>query len=485
MEPSVHVRRSILLSVAFAGFLLIIGVSALAIGANATAAQSRVAALHNAHLEAGNALAAIRANVYLTGILTRDYLLDSDPGHARQYADQFLKIRFDTDDRFRVLMASAQTEEERNALERLRLEVETHLDPTRIVLDWSRAEKNTRRAEFLEERLRRREEIVALASQVERMMTENFARERSRIIRADHDFRSSLAWITALALLLGFGIAGVTLLRMVSLERQSQIAESELRRLSAQVRTAHEQERKYLSRELHDQVGQMLTGLRMELSSIPPATSESAGELPPELSARVAHAKCSVEQILRVVRNIAMLLRPSMLDDLGLGPALAWLMKEMSRSSGTEIEGDIDPALDRLPDSHRTCLYRVVQEALTNVSKHAGAHQATVSLRVAGDWVVGSIVDNGSGFDAVATRAASLGLLGMGERVRELSGHFRVIAAVGKGTKVEFRLPIPKPAPLSGEDEMSNFGMVKEPRNDSHLAGGRSRDRADRLETSA
>ena len=134
-EPSVRVRRSILLGVAFAALLLIIGASAFAIWRNATAAQLRVAALHSAHLEAGNALATVRANVYLTGILTRDYLLDADPKHAPQYADQFLKIRMGTDDSFRVLAASAQSDQEKAALERLRLEVETQLDPTRIILD--------------------------------------------------------------------------------------------------------------------------------------------------------------------------------------------------------------------------------------------------------------------------------------------------------------------------------------------------------------
>jgi len=173
----VRLRRSILLTLAFAGLLLLIGASAFAIGRNATAAQVRVAALHNAHFEAGNALAALRANVYLTGILTRDYLLDADPNHARQYADQFLKIRISTDDSFRILTASTPSELEKTALERLRLEVETYLDPTRIALDLTLAEKNTRRAEFLQERLRRRQEIVALAGQVERMMSENFSRE--------------------------------------------------------------------------------------------------------------------------------------------------------------------------------------------------------------------------------------------------------------------------------------------------------------------
>jgi signal transduction histidine kinase len=472
----VPVRRSILLSVAFAALLLIIGASAFAIWRNSTTAQLRVAALHNAHLDAGNALSSLRANVFLTAILTRDYLLDTDPDHARQYADQFSKIRIGTDDSFQILGALTQGEQEKAALARLRLEVETYLDPTRIALDSTLAEKNLRREEFLKERLRRREEIVVLSSQVERMMTENFSRERERVTNAAQDFRSSLAWTTALALLLGIGIAGVTLARMVTLERHSQIAESELRRLSAQVRTAQEQERKYLSRELHDQVGQMLTGLRMELSSMARTCGDSGSELP----ARIAHAMSIVEQTLNVVRDIAMLLRPSMLDDLGLTPALAWLIREVSRASGIEIEAALDPALDQLPDTHSTCLYRVVQEALTNVSKHAGAHKVEVSLKATGGWVVGTIADNGCGFDTGAVRRNGLGLVGMEERIRELGGHLRVISVAGNGTKAEFRLPIPK-----AKERIAAKENAKEMTNDSHPDRGRSRDRADRVETSA
>ena len=116
MGPSVRVRRSVLLSVAFTALLLIIGASAFAIWRNATAAQLRVAALHNAHLESGNALSALRADVYLTAILTRDYLLDADPTQARQYADQFVKIRISTDDSFRILAALAQGDQEKAAL---------------------------------------------------------------------------------------------------------------------------------------------------------------------------------------------------------------------------------------------------------------------------------------------------------------------------------------------------------------------------------
>jgi signal transduction histidine kinase len=438
----VHVRRSILLGIAFASLLLIIGASAFAIWRNATAAQRRVAALHSAHLAAGNALASIRANVYLTGILIRDYLLDGDPIRGRRYADQLFKVRMGTNDAFRLLAASAQSDQEKAALERLRLELEAHLDPTRIVFDLAQTGENARRAEFLGERLRRREQIVFLVGEVQKMMTDNFSRERQRITRADEDFRTSLAWTTGLALVLGLGIAGITLARMVALEKQSQVAESELRRLSTQVRTAQEQERKYLSRELHDQVGQMLTGLRMELSSIARGRGEAGNE-----ASRLAHAMQLVEETLRTVRNIAMLLRPSMLDDLGLSPALSWLIREISKSSGIEIEAEVDSELDRLPDTYRTCLYRVVQEALTNVAKHAGAHKVEVSLKSTGGWVVGTIADNGCGFDTAAVRRDGLGLLGMGERIRELGGHFRVVSSIAQGTKVEFRLPHPKLLP--------------------------------------
>ena len=464
-------RRSVFLSAAFAALMVVISALAIAVWRNATNSQAQVAALHNTHFEAGSALASLRANVYLTGILTRDYLFDIDPSHAHQYTGQFAEIRSGTTDSFRILEASTQNGVESSALERLRREVDAYLDTTRIALDWSPEEKAARRAEFLNGRLRSREEIAALASQMERMMSENFSRERARITNADREFRSSLAWTTGIALLLALGIAGVTMARIMTLERRSQTTESELRRMSSQVRTAQEQERKYLSRDLHDQVGQMLTGLRMELSSMASKHADSESEL----TSRIVHAKGIVEQTLRLVRNIAMLLRPSMLDDLGLTPALAWLVKEISRSSGIEIEADMDPVLDLLPDTHRTCLYRVVQEALTNVSKHAGAHTIDVSLKATGEWVIGTIADNGCGFDATAIRREGLGLVGMEERVRELGGHVRIISTLGQGTRVEFRLPIPRAAEPGAVEETYA----------SRPDRGRSRNRSNGVETSA
>lgn len=456
--------RSILLAFGFAALLLVIAGSALAVFRNARIAQSQVAELHAAHSRAAVALSGIRANAYLIGVLTRDYLLDEDPTQAPQYIAELNKIKGDTEQEFHELEASGQDDEQKTALRKLRGEFEAYWDPTEIALDWTPAEKRAQRRQLLRDRVRMREEVLALATEVENMITANFRRERQRITSAEREFRSSLGWTTGIALLLGFAIAAATVARMHKLERQSMLAESELRRLSGQIRTAQEQERRNLSRELHDQVGQMLTGLRMELASMARLQDHSDSEL----SSRIARGKGTVEQTLRIVRNIAMLLRPSMLDDLGLTPALAWLIKEMSRSSGIEIRADIDAALDSLPDAHRTCLYRLVQEALTNATRHSGASRIDVAVKQEGGWIAVKVSDNGRGFDRAAVKYKGLGLVGMEERARELNGEVRFDSLPGRGATVEVRLPHPASSEVI---------------DDQNPDRRRSRDRAHRVET--
>lgn len=460
----IQIRRSFLLGVGFAALLLVIAISAVSIARNTRNAQARVAALHEAHTRAATALSAIRSNAYLIGILTRDYLLEEDPAQARGYFGQLNDIRRNTEQEFATLQSSGQDAEERAALKKLLAEFEAYWDPTEIVLDWTPAEKRAQRVVVLRERVRRREEVIALASQVEQLLTSNFQRERERITWADQEFRSSLGVTSGVALLLSLGIAFITLARLRALEIQSVRAESELRHLSGQLRTAQEQERRHLSRELHDQVGQMLTALRMELAAI----ARQHGDAESGVSERIARAKGTVEHTLRIVRNIAMMLRPSMLDDLGLVPALAWLVKEMSRSSELEIRSTIDPALDELPDSHRTCLYRMIQEALTNTTKHSGGNLIDVTLQCDAQWVTGVISDNGRGFNRASGQQKGLGLVGMEERAKELGGSLRIESTPGRGTRIEIRLP--RPALLEGTDDQ-----------DSHRR--RPRDRTDRIET--
>jgi signal transduction histidine kinase len=463
-RPAQSFPKSFLLTAAFAALLLLLGASAVAAWRNAKLAQDRVAALHQLHLDAGASLSAIRANVFLNAILTRDYLLDPDPAHSEQYVQQFADIRRKTEDSLKALETFGPDPERKTALDHLRTEINSYWDPTELALDWSPDEKRARGTAMLRQRLRRREEVFALAAQVEALMEGNFLRERQRITSTDREFRKSLAWTTAVVLLFGLGIAGAALARMLALEKRSEYAAFQLRQLSGQLRSAQEKERKSLSRELHDQVGQMLTGLRMELAGMGRLLADSQSEL----SLRIARAKGTVEQTLGIVRNIAMLLRPSMLDDLGLTPALSWLVKDVSKASGIEIRADVDPAADLLSDALRTCVYRVIQEALTNACRHSGARTIAVTLGSSGGWVVGRILDDGRGFDT-SVRRSGLGLLGTEERVKELGGTVLVVSSPGSGTTIEFRLPNPEPT---------------ENPNDQNLDSGRSRDRSNRVEAS-
>jgi signal transduction histidine kinase len=431
-------QRSVFLVAALASLLLVIAGTAFVLWSNATRSQERVATLQTTYSETAAALADIRANVYLAAILTRDYLLDPDPSHARPYIDQFDAIRSGTERDLATIEKSGLDESQRLAVKKLREGLGLYWNSTQTVLDWTPEEKRAQRLDMLRNRVRRREEIFALAGDIERLVGANFQHQRSRITSADQDLRTSLGLTTLLFLVAGFAISGATLTRMRTLERQSQAAESELRRLSAQIRTAHEEERKYLSRELHDQVGQMLTGLRMELGGI--ARLQGGADI--DLSLRLAGAKGTVEEILRIVRNIAMLPRPSMLDDLGLAPALAWLIQDVSKSSGLQIESTIAPDADRVPDQYRTCIYRVVQEALTNTVRHSRARRVNVTIKREGPCLVGTVTDDGRGFDRLPPGLEKgLGLLGMEERVRELGGTIRVESS-SLGTSIELRIPV-------------------------------------------
>lgn len=465
MGRSMRVRKSVLLAAAFAALLLVIGVSSVVSWQTSASTRQTINTLHEAHLKSGIALASIQSDVFQSGVLIRDYLLDADPRTLKSYIAQFDEIRGNTKRNFDVLKSFAQDAAQRSAIEDLESKLQAYWDPTEVALDWTPEEKAARRSHLLRQKVRKREEIARLAKDVEELIATNFARERNRVSEAQRHARVLLSLSTAIALVLGFAIAGLTLLRMRLLEKQSDKAQDDLRRLSADIRTAQEAERKYLSRELHDQIGQMLTGLKMELTSVTRRRPVEQAEL----YGRLEHAKTSVEQILGMVRNTAMLLRPSMLDDLGLTPALRWHAKEFSRLSGMHIDCDLDSAADEVPDPQRTCLYRVVQEALTNCGRHSQAKHIQVKVNCSGGGVVASVADDGVGF-STETAYSGLGLLGIKERVRELKGRLAITSQPNKGTRLEVMLPL---------------GAGTERPHDHSVDSGRSRDRQDRVTTTA
>ncbi len=294
------------------------------------------------------------------------------------------------------------------------------------------------------DRGRRPEKVLQLAERIDFLNEANLSLEEGQIEVEQRTLREFATAATGLLLLMALAIAAGSTAYLAKLERVSkreetraEKAEYELRRLSNQLVRVQEDERRNISRELHDEIGQILTGLRLELGSLSRRDGDET------FQERLESVKRLAEDALRSVRDLALLLRPSMLDDLGLEPALRWQAKEFSRRSGIPVSVDIQGKIESLPETARICLYRAIQEALTNCIKHAAASRVTVTVKQGEDLVSASVQDNGKGFDARHLHTQGLGLVGMEERVRALQGRFAISSQPGKGTLVTLALPVP------------------------------------------
>jgi signal transduction histidine kinase len=158
------------------------------------------------------------------------------------------------------------------------------------------------------------------------------------------------------------------------------------------------------------------------------------------LRLHLASIRTLAERTANEVRDLALLLRPSMLDDFGLVPALNWHGRETAKRTGLNVVVSAEEAVDDLPEEHTTCIYRMVQEAVNNAARHASARTVEVVVRREADRVVFSVQDDGAGFDASFVRG--LGLLGMEERVRRLGGRLRIDSQPGRGTSIAAELPL-------------------------------------------
>jgi len=217
-----------------------------------------------------------------------------------------------------------------------------------------------------------------------------------------------------------------------------QQAEADLRRLSQQLVRAQEEERRSLSRDLHDQVGQVLTALRMSIGNLENALQRSDEAISNELDL----AKRLASQALRSTRELAMDLRPTMLDDLGLEAALQWHARQHAKIYGVPVSLEVKTPLEHLFEAQRLCVYRIVQEALNNSAKYSQASNVDVVVASSGNCVTVRIGDNGRGFDPSGAAGNGLGLLGMRERVAELGGTLSIDSNPNGGTRITAELPL-------------------------------------------
>jgi signal transduction histidine kinase len=230
----------------------------------------------------------------------------------------------------------------------------------------------------------------------------------------------------------------------VHLLQESRRMQEELRLLSRRLLSAQEEERKRISRELHDVVAQALTGINVRLSLLKTQSLASTRDL----QKKIATAQLLVLKSVEVVHRFARDLRPTVLDDLGLIPALQSYFKIVREESGLEIDLTSFRGVEKLDGEAKTVLYRVVQEALSNVVQHAKATRVTVHLTVRGGRFCMDIHDNGQGFQldkiAATKNGKHLGLLGMRERVEMVGGTLRVESAPGKQTTLRVKIPHPQ-----------------------------------------
>jgi signal transduction histidine kinase len=224
-----------------------------------------------------------------------------------------------------------------------------------------------------------------------------------------------------------------------SLEAQVIARTRELQALSLRLLRIQEDERRAIARELHDEVGQLLTGLKFQLetalkSAVDPTQRQNLGE-----------AMVTANNLLEHVRVLTQQYRPRVLDDLGLRPALEWHAKQFTKQTGIEVALDLSLPEQRLPGELETVAYRIIQEALTNAARHAGTNVVSVTATTDGKKLIVEIADRGKGFNLtdVLARMDSLGLAGLRERVNLAGGRIEIYSRPGEGTRISAEFPLP------------------------------------------
>jgi signal transduction histidine kinase len=436
------------------GFLLLIlGLSGVASIQETRRIHEEILSVEDSYRHIERLAEAIRSDVSRVAVLRRDRLLQERASGSR-YLQLLGEVRTRIEvnlDQLRIL----RSEQGGTAYDRLENALHTYLDavdvefrngpsgPPDLPLDALGSQRTT---------------IFAVTEELERLNEDNFESRRKALNRSVENLQNDI-WETILtALVLGSVIAGASVFRISTLERETaehqratEQAEERLRLLSQQLVSSQEQERKALSRELHDEIGQLLTALRMELGNLERAHGTASGDITPHLE----QAKKLAEGTLRTTRDIAMGLRPAMLDLLGLGPALEWQTREFSRRYSTPIHLAVDGDLRHLSDRQRTYLYRIVQEGLTNCARHAKAKNIRVQLQESSGQLAVAIEDDGIGFKQEDGVAYGLGLLGITERVRELCGKVSINSAPGQGTRIAVMLPLGVDEPAAAGTELT------------------------------
>jgi len=433
------------LMISFGGLLALMVLAGLDALRLARGLQTQEDEIRQAFLAHTQPLLVLSSSIHIYNDRIQDYLMSQDPQADRLTAEKFSRLTAEISSALHSYPEDRQPEEVAllKKIQQLFTDQQGLLNP---VLAWSREERHKQALRFInEELLPQRLHILETSEQIAHWNSQQLGAEGRQMFASFAGLQARQTRLLAIALAAGLLLSLASALYLLRLEKEGRRryrelarSRSELEELSARLVEAQETERRSISRELHDEVGQSLGALLVEVGrlavSVPPDNTQMKGH--------VERIKSVAETSVQTVRNIALLLRPSMLDDLGLIAALEWQGREVSRRSEMEVDIQSQGVSEELPDEYRICIYRLVQEALNNAARHSSAKNATVNVEQTADKILVTVFDDGRGFDPHRTRG--LGILGMEERVRRLGGSLNIDSKPGAGTTLRAEFPLPQ-----------------------------------------
>jgi signal transduction histidine kinase len=417
------------------------------IASRVTAMQEEATQVTTRYMRAQDLLSSMRAQVLLGSVYVRDALLDPDPETIEGYRRRLTDVYSDIDRALAQYVPVLDSPTERQRLDDLRHELEAFRATILDVLATDRTRWPTEARLLLNQRVMpRREALIRLSEDVQALNRRTYIEQQNHVASVYAAAQRATWQRLGLALAASLGIVLMATLYATRLERRlhEQRARDlqntrELQRLSAKLITAQEEERRAIARELHDEIGQVLTAMKVELAHAR-RQLEAHGTGAGTLNA----AQAIADSALHSVRDLSRLLHPSVLDDLGLPAALESYIHGFRQRHGFRVDFDAEGMEERLPSSVEAAAYRIVQEALTNVVKHAAASACRVSLRHHEDTLVITVEDNGRGFANVSDRRTEprgLGLIGVRERAAHLNGRVTFDRSAEGGARVRVELP--------------------------------------------
>lgn len=444
-----------LLLIGFGALLLLLafaGATALSIIGTI---QTQSDSIREDYIKRNRILEQLRSHIYLSGTYVRDLLLEQDPNLAdmhRRELDAARRIIFKNVAYYQQILRG----EERAPFGTFQTELNAYFSSLEPAMQWNAAQRRLYGYAFMKNSLLpRRMTIVRLADQIAAVNDRQMEAGDRQLANLFLRFRRMLIAFLLVIFACGAIVAFASMRSILRLERTSasRLRDAEntreaLHELSARLLDVQESERRALSRELHDEVGQSLSALLLGIGNIA-ALLEHPSE---EARAQLTELRHLAEKTVAMVRDMSLLLRPSMLDDLGLIPAVQWQAREVSRNNNVFVQVHAESVPEELPDEHKTCIYRIVQEALRNAVRHSNAKQVHIELAHSANGnhdpgrLVLTIKDDGQGF--TPEREKGLGLLGMEERVMHLHGQFRINSKIGEGASIYVELPL---TPLRSE----------------------------------